>query len=117
MAEAFARLHGEDVLQPWSAGSKPSGVVNPRAVRAMADVGYDLSTHTSTGLDALPAQDWDYVVTMGCGDVCPWVPSVAALDWDLPDPRSMDEAEFNQVRDEIERRVKTLVTSASQADG
>lgn len=109
MAEAFARIHGQGVLDPWSAGSRPSGVVNPRAVRAMAEVGYDLSTHASHGLDDLPAQDWDYVVTMGCGDVCPWVPSVATLDWDLPDPRAMDELEFNRVRDEIELRVKSLI--------
>ena len=109
MAEAFARMLGQDVLEPWSAGSKPSGIVNPRAVRAMAEVGYDLTVHSSTGLDDLPIQDWHYVVTMGCGDVCPWVPAVATLDWDLPDPRSMNETEFNLVRDEIARRVKALI--------
>lgn len=109
MAEAFARIHGQGVLAPWSAGSKPSGVVNPRAIRAMAQVGYDLTGHASNGLDDLPKQDWDYVVTMGCGDVCPWVPAVATLDWDLPDPRAMDEDEFNEVRDEIERRVVALI--------
>jgi protein-tyrosine-phosphatase len=75
----------------------------------MAERGYDLTAHASKSLTEAGAGPWDYVVTMGCGDECPWVPSRATLDWDVPDPRELPEAEFRAVRDEIERRVVELV--------
>jgi arsenate reductase (thioredoxin) len=109
MAEAFARMHGQGLVEPESAGSRPSGRISPRAVSAMAERGYDLSSHTSKSLAEVGAGPWDYVVTMGCEDECPWVPSRATLDWDVPDPRELPEAEFRVVRDEIERRVVELV--------
>lgn len=109
MAEAFARLEGEGVLDPFSAGSRPSGVVNPRAVAAMQEVGYDLASHRSKNLDEIPLGPYDWVVTMGCGDACPWVPAVNREDWPLPDPKHLDEEGFRQVRDEIRVRVRDLV--------
>ena len=109
MAEAFARIHGRDVLQPYSAGSRPSGEVNPRAVRAMDDVGYDLSSHLSKSVSAVPAGPYDFVITMGCGDDCPHIPAAERDDWDVADPRDMTPREFNEVRDGIEARVKGLV--------
>lgn len=109
MAEAFTKLHGQGALEAFSAGSAPSGVVNPRAVRAMAEVPYDLDKHRSKGLDEVPEGPYDFVITMGCGDDCPYVPAEARDDWPLPDPKGMPSEEFNQVRDEIERRVKDLV--------
>ena len=109
MAEAFARMDGEGVLEPYSAGSRPSGVVNPRAIRAMAELGYDLSAHSSKSLDAVPQDGYDWVVTMGCGDACPWIPAKNTEDWALPDPKAMPPEEFNTVRDEIRRRMRELV--------
>lgn len=109
MAEAFARIHGDGLVEAASAGSRPSGRVNPRAIAAMAEKGYDLSTHQSRGLDEVGPGPWDYVVTMGCGDECPWVPARAKLDWDLPDPRDLPEPEFRKVRDRIEREVLSLL--------
>lgn len=109
MAEAFARMHGAGVVEAFSAGSRPSGRVNPRAIAAMRERGYDLTTHRSTGLDQIPVGSYAAVVTMGCGDECPWVPAEMRVDWDLPDPRDMAPVEFNAVRDEIERRVKDLL--------
>ncbi len=109
MAEAFARMHGVGVVEPYSAGSAASGKVNPRAVRAMAELGYDLGDHRSKTLEDVPDRGYAYVITMGCGDVCPYVPAVANRDWDLPDPRDMDRERFNEVRDEIERRVLSLL--------
>jgi protein-tyrosine-phosphatase len=117
MAEAFARMHGAGVLEPASAGSHPSGQVSPRAVAALAERGYDLSTHASKSLDEVGPGPWDYVVTMGCGDACPYVPSRAHFDWDLPDPRDLPPPEFNRVRDEIERRVLDLVATIRTEDG
>jgi protein-tyrosine-phosphatase len=109
MAEAFARIHGEDRVHAYSAGSRPSGKVNPRAIAAMAELGYDLSQHDSKSLDEIPGGEYEYVVTMGCGDACPWIPARYREDWDIPDPRNMDPAEFNQVRDRIELRVLGLL--------
>ena len=109
MAEAFARMHGGANVEVFSAGSRPSGKVNPRAVAAMAEKGYDLSTHGSKSLDEIPKGEYEYVVTMGCGDACPWIPARNREDWDLPDPRNMDPAEFKTVRDDIERRVVGLL--------
>lgn len=105
MAQAFARLLGGDAVEAWSAGSRPSGRVNPKAIAAMAELGYDLSTHESKSLQEIPAIDYDLVVTMGCGDECPFVRAKQREDWALPDPRHLEGAAFLAVRDEIRRRV------------
>ncbi len=110
MAEAFARIHGGDDVEALSAGSRPSGRVNPRAVRFMAELGYDLSTHASKSLDEVTGE-FDAVVTMGCGDSCPWVPARRREDWNLPDPKDLDDAGYRAVRDEISRRVRELLAS------
>lgn len=109
MAEAFARLHGGDAVEAWSAGSRPSGHVNPKAIEAVKEKGIDLTTHHSKGLNDLPSVDWDWVITMGCGDSCPHLPARHRDDWELPDPRDMAPDNFNKVRDEIERRVLHLL--------
>ncbi len=109
MAEAFARIHGRGVIDPASAGSAPSGQVNPRAIDAMRAHGYDLATHRSKSTAEVGDQTWDLLVTMGCGDTCPTLPARAREDWDLADPRAMSPTAFNVVRDEIEQRVRGLV--------
>ncbi|MDZ4773443.1 MAG: arsenate reductase ArsC [Planctomycetota bacterium] len=109
MAEAFARIHGGARVEAWSSGSRPSGRVNPKAIAAMKERGYDMSTHVSKGLDALPGAVFDAAITMGCGDACPNVHAKLREDWSLPDPRDMNASEFNGVRDEIERRVLDLL--------
>ena len=108
MAEAFARMYGAGVVEPVSAGSRPSGLINTRAVLAMGEVGYDLTIHTSVSLDEV-AGPFDYVVTMGCGEECPFVAASRRDDWTMPDPKDLQPAEFNVVRDEIERRVRELI--------
>ena len=111
MAEAFARIHGAGEIDAFSAGSRPSGIINQRAIAAMRERGYDLTSHRSTGLDAIAAGPYAAVVTMGCGDACPWVPASLRVDWALPDPRDMAPPEFNAVRDEIEQRVIELLAT------
>src|SRR5262245_37788758 len=106
MAEAFARARGADAA---SAGSKPSGQINPRTIRFMAEKGLNLEGQRSKGLDEIAPGEWDYVITMGCGDACPWVPARNREDWDLPDPKNLDDEGFRRVRDEIERRVQRLL--------
>ena len=109
MAEAFARMHGTDKVEAFSAGSRPSGRVNPRAVEAMREVGYDLSRHRSKSLSELPNVEFDAVVTMGCGDECPFIKGKRRVDWNIPDPKEMPPEEFREVRDLIERKVKELL--------
>ena len=109
MAEAFARLHGAGRVEAYSAGSRPSGRINPRAVEAMTELGYDLTRHRSKGLAAVPAGEYDVVVTMGCGDECPLVRAARREDWQIPDPRDMAPEQFREVRDLIGRRVRALL--------
>jgi protein-tyrosine-phosphatase len=111
MAEAFARIHGAGRVEAFSAGSRPSGRVNPRAVEAMKEVGYDLTTHTSKGLDAFDGREVDVAVTMGCGDECPLVLARRREDWRIPDPRDMTPDQFREVRSLIETKVRELVGS------
>lgn len=110
MAEAFARMHGGEAVEAHSAGSRPSGTINPKAVRFMAERGYDLAAHASKSLDEVEGE-FDAVVTMGCGDSCPWVPARIREDWALPDPRDMDDTGYRAVRDEIEARVRALLAA------
>jgi protein-tyrosine-phosphatase len=109
MAQAFARMHGGDGVDAYSAGSRPSGKVNPKAIEAMREVGYDLTTHHSKSLDDLPAGPFDAAVTMGCGDACPMVQARVQEDWLIPDPREMPPDQFREVRDLIGRKVKELL--------
>jgi len=111
MAEAFARVHGGDRVEAFSAGSKPAGAVNPQAIAAMKEIGYDLSTHASGSLHDLPDVAFDFVATMGCGDACPFVKAKQRADWQIPDPKSLPPEQFNAVRDEIERKVKETLAA------
>jgi protein-tyrosine-phosphatase len=111
IAEAFARLHGSAGVEAHSAGSRPSGGVNPRAVAAMRELGYDLERHASKSLEEIPEGEYDVAVTMGCGDACPLVRARRREDWGIPDPREMPPDEFRAVRDQIERRVLELLRS------
>lgn len=107
MAEAFARMEGG--VEVYSAGSRPSGKVNPKAIEAMSELGYDLSTHHSKSLDDLPDVPFDAAVTMGCGDACPNLRAASHIDWDIPDPKILPPDEFRKVRDLIGQKVKDLL--------
>jgi protein-tyrosine-phosphatase len=111
MAEAFARIHGGNGIDAYSAGSHPSGVVNPKAIEAMREVGYDLTQHHSKALGNLPNDTFDVAVTMGCGDECPTSRAIRHEDWQIPDPKHMAPEEFRAVRDLIETKVKELLAS------
>lgn len=117
MAEGFARAFaGADVAAAGpgvvvaSAGSHPSGRVDERAIRFMAERGIDLTSQSSKGLDDLPTDAvWDDIVTMGCGDACPHLPATRRHDWDLPDPKALPDDAFRDVRDRIEALVRELL--------
>jgi protein-tyrosine-phosphatase len=113
MAEAFARIYGSDFVDAFSAGSKPSGQVNPRAIEFMQEIGYDLTTHTSKSLNNIPHLEFDAAITLGCGDECPMVKAKLREDWGIPDPKNMPAENFREVRGLIERRVKELLDRLS----
>jgi protein-tyrosine-phosphatase len=105
MAEAFARMLGGDAVEAHSSGSRPSGVVNPKAIASMAELGYDLAAHRSKSLDDLPDVEFDFVATMGCGDSCPFIRARHRADWSIPDPKHLPPDEFRQVRDLVRSKV------------
>jgi arsenate reductase len=110
MSQAFASIHGGDRVEAYSAGSCPSGIVNPKAVAAMQELGYDLNKHSSKSLQEVEQYaPFDVVVTMGCGDACPWMPAKRFVDWQIPDPKYMERDEFNKVRDMVSDKVKALL--------
>jgi protein-tyrosine-phosphatase len=107
MAEAFARMLGG--VEAFSAGSKPSGKVNPKAIEAMKELGYDLTAHNSKSLDDLSSKPFDVAVTMGCGDQCPNLKAKRREDWSIPDPKEMPLEKFREVRDLIREKVRSLL--------
>ena len=111
MAEAFARMHGAGRVRACSAGSRPSGRVNPRAIEYMSEAGYDLTAHASKSLDSFNGQEVEVAVTMGCGDECPLVRAKRREEWQIPDPKEMPPEQYREVRDLIERKVKELLAS------
>jgi protein-tyrosine-phosphatase len=109
MAQAFANIHGGSDVEAYSAGSRPSGKVNPKAIESMKELGYDLSVHTSKSLDDIPNVEYDFVATMGCGDECPFVRAKIREDWEIPDPKHLEPDQFREVRNLIEQKVKDML--------
>ncbi len=109
VAEAFASMKGKGIVQAYSAGSRPSGKINARAIAAMKEVGYDLTKHKSKSLDEIPDVEYEYTITMGCGDACPFVKAKHREDWNIPDPKEMNAEEYREVRSLIEEKVAALI--------
>lgn len=109
IAEAFAHIHGKGIIEASSAGSRPSGVVNPKAIETMKEIGYDLTQHSSKSLNEIADKEYEYAITMGCGDECPLVLAKYREDWKIPDPKTMPIDEFRAIRDLIETKTKELI--------
>ena len=114
MAEAFARRLGGGRVEAFSAGSRPSGTVHPKTLALMREIGYDLGGHRSKGLGEVPQGPYDFVITMGCGDACPWIPARNHIEWDIPDPKNLPDDEFRKVRDQIAAKVEDLITNETR---
>ena len=110
MAEAFARMLGGEAVEAYSAGSRPSGAVNPKAIESMKETGYDLSAQTSKSIADLPDVDLDLVATMGCGDACPSMRARRRAEWAIPDPKDLPPAEFRAVRELIRSQVAAALS-------
>ncbi|MFH9349136.1 arsenate reductase ArsC [Kitasatospora sp. NPDC017646] len=109
MAAAFLTRLGGDRVEVRSAGSAPADTVNPTVVEALAEVGIDICAETPKVLTTEAVQASDVVITMGCGDACPYFPGKRYLDWKLDDPAGQGVGVVRPIRDEIERRVRGLL--------
>ncbi|MCM8812707.1 MAG: arsenate reductase ArsC [Candidatus Omnitrophica bacterium] len=115
MAEGLARHYGGGRIEPFSCGSRPSGVVHPQAVEVLAEIGIDISAAKSKGCAALSARTYDFVVGMGCSDVCPVVPGREYLVWNIPDPQGGSREEFRAARDLILHNVREFFLTVPPA--
>lgn len=111
IAEAFARIYGNGVVEAFSSGSCPSGSINPNAIEIMYEIGYDLSQHKSKSLTDIPKGEYEYAITMGCGDECPFVVAKHREAWQIPDPKTLPPDEFRKIRNLIENKVKELLVT------
>jgi len=109
MSEALFERAAAGRHSAESAGTTPADRVHPEVVEAMGELGIDLAARRPERLEREAAERADVVVTMGCGDECPYIPGKRYLDWDLPDPKGMSVEDVREVRDEIDRRVRGLV--------
>jgi len=109
MAAALLEHHGGGRVRVRSAGSEPADRINPAVVQAMAELGLDISKENPKVMTDAAVRRADVVVTMGCGDACPFYPGKRYLDWDLTDPAGKALDEVRPIRDEIDRRVRELL--------
>jgi len=110
MAAGFLTHLAGDRIEVRSAGTEPANQVNPVAAAAMAELGIDITTATPQILAADAVQSSDVVITMGCGDTCPYFPSVSYRDWKLPDPAGQPLATVRAIRDDIADLVRGLIS-------
>lgn len=115
MAAGFLRHFAGDRVRVLSAGTEPKENINPSAIEAMAEVGIDISSNTPEVLTTEAVQESDYVITMGCGDACPFFPGKTYLDWPLHDPAGLGVAGVRPIRDEIRAKVEALITEIDAA--
>ncbi|MCA9321380.1 MAG: arsenate reductase ArsC [Planctomycetes bacterium] len=116
LAEAFAIIHGDSMIEAKSAGSQPAGAINPKAAESMRELGYDLRSHRSKPLSSVLDTDYDIVVSMGCGDDLAAIRTEEVVTWDIPDPKQMNIDDFREVRDLIESQVKSLIAELSRGE-
>ncbi len=109
MAAGYLQHLAGDRVQVLSAGTEPKDHVNPSAVQAMAEEGIDIATNTPKVLTTEAVQESDYVITMGCGDTCPFFPGKTYLDWPLSDPAGKGVEDVRPIRDEIRAKVEALI--------
>jgi protein-tyrosine-phosphatase len=109
MAAALLASYGAGRVRVTSAGSQPADQLNPAVVKAMAEIGLDLSGEHPKPLTAGKVRAADVVITMGCGDACPVYPGKRYLDWDLPDPAGLTVEQVRPIRDDISQRVRQLL--------
>jgi len=113
MAQGFAESLGQGKVEVYSAGSRPSSRIDPLVIEVMKEKGIDLSSRHPKGLNDLPTVEMDYLVTLGCEEVCPAVLSKRIIEWAIPDPKGRPMDFYRKVRDLMEEKVKALLKEMS----
>lgn len=114
MAAALLRAHAGDAVSVMSRGSEPASQLNPAVVSAMSELGIDITGERPRRWTDDEARSADVIVTMGCGDACPFYPGIRYVDWELPDPAGRPLDEVRPIRDEIDRRVRDLLAELTR---
>ncbi len=114
MAEAFGHLNASADVQFFSAGSKPGKQVNPKAVKAMSELDYGMDEHHPKSVDLFKDTQFDAVISMGCGEDCPYLETGRREDWLIPDPKHLSEKEYTIIRDYIGIKVKQLIEELNE---
>jgi arsenate reductase len=109
MAQGFAETLGQGELEVYSAGSRPSSLIDPLVVEVMREKGIDLSGKRPKSLDELPTVEMDYLVTMGCEETCPAILTKNIIEWEIPDPKGKTIDDYRKVRDMIETKVRAFI--------
>jgi protein-tyrosine-phosphatase len=109
MAQGFAETLGQGELEVYSAGSRPSSLIDPLVVEVMREKGIDLSGKRPKSLDELPTVEMDYLVTMGCEETCPAILTKNIIEWEIPDPKGKTIDDYRKVRDMIENKVRAFI--------
>lgn len=109
MAQGFAEVFGTGKLEVYSAGSRPSSLIDPLVIEVMKEKGIDLSTRQPKSLNDLPPIEMDYLITMGCEETCPAILAKKIIEWEIPDPKGKMIDVFREVRDLIEDKVRSLI--------
>ncbi len=109
MAAGYLRALAGDRIQVFSAGTEPKDQINPSAIAAMAEEGIDIANNSPKVLTTEVVKESDYVITMGCGDACPFFPGKTYLDWPLDDPAGKGVDDVRPIRDEIRSKVEALI--------
>lgn len=114
IAEGVAKTYFSDRIEAFSAGSSPGGHVHPNAVKVLEEIGFDTSQMSSKGFLDLPNTEFDYLVTMGCGETCPYVPSKAQIVWNLPDIKNSPIEEIREMRSTIKQNIENLLEEGNR---
>jgi protein-tyrosine-phosphatase len=107
---------GRGILKTYSAGSKPSGKIDPIAIKVMNELRIDISRQKSKGFNDLSQKKIEYAITLGCKDICPFVPADRHIGWQVEDPKGKDTEFFRKVRDQIKNKVINLIKDLSETD-
>ncbi|MCL6089147.1 MAG: arsenate reductase ArsC [Candidatus Marsarchaeota archaeon] len=102
--------------QAFSAGSKPAAQIDPKTVEVMKEAGMDISGKVPRSTEHYRGQKFDYVITMGCGDACPYVAAKHRIDWQIPDPKGKPIEEYRKVRDMLEAKIKGILDEMEKTE-